>query len=60
MSDIKNLREELEKKLSNMEAQVNEIPHNTIILMVALENMDGPFKEFGSFNRIWIRREIWR
>jgi hypothetical protein len=33
-----------------MEAQVTDISHNMAILMAALENKFGPFREFGSSN----------
>ena len=34
----------------NLEAKVTSVSHIMAILMVALENMFGPFGEFGSSN----------
>jgi hypothetical protein len=48
--------DELEEIFSKLEAQVIDISCNMAILMVALENKFGPFKEFGSSNlEDWIR-----
>jgi len=46
----RNPRGELEERFKRLEVQVFDISHNMSILMEALENMFGPFKEFGSSN----------
>jgi hypothetical protein len=40
----------LEEIFYKIEVQSMEISHNMVILMAALENMVGPFKDFGSSN----------
>jgi hypothetical protein len=43
-----NSRDDLDNRFSKLEAQVTDISHKMMILMVALERKLGPFEEFGS------------
>jgi hypothetical protein len=46
----KNPRDESKEIFSKMEAKVTNISHNMSILMLALKNKFGPFREFGISN----------